>query len=718
MATALYRRYRPENFAEMIGQQHVTEPLMAALRNGKVGHAYLFSGPRGCGKTTSARVLARCLNCAEGPTDMPCGKCQSCVELSRTGGGSIDVVEIDAASHGGVDDARDLRERATYAPARDRYKIFIIDEAHMVTSAGFNALLKIVEEPPEYLKFIFATTEPEKVLGTIRSRTHHYPFRLIAPGTLGDYVEQICQAEGVNLEPGVLSLLVRAGGGSARDTLSILDQLIAGSDGDTVSVQRATALLGYTSAELINETVSALAARDAAAAFKVIERVIQTGQDPRRFTEDLLNRMRDLIVIAATSVEGADSVFRGESQDTLTAMFTQAQAFAPAELSNIADTVSAGLDSMGGATAPRLQLELLIARALAVPSGGATGALPAGSASIPAGTAARQDTQAAAATAPLQTGTPFPAAQPPQQEKQATPHSGASSAGESLNALAATRAFLAESEPDRTAEPAPEAQTSAVSPENAADVRANLKAQMQRIEQAPPSTEFLRDTATAQPETAGADLEGDALYAVWGEVLEELAVGDETVFRAANLAVPLRLKEEKFTVGFRSPHDLQTFRSTAATAVRDILEGALGFTVGFVPQPVAADHPVPPIPGIRDSSEPEEPSPAGNLVTAEALVKAALNAPSANAGKIQAEPVDSADPAEQIAAPQPPATDRSPAIQPQPAQQEQAQHEQTQQRVVTENESDDTTEKANALPDIERYGEAVVRQILNPTVLD
>jgi len=363
VVTALYRRYRPETFAELIGQSQVTDPLRTALRTDRVNHAYLFSGPRGCGKTTSARILARCLNCAEGPTDTPCGVCASCVELSRDGGGSLDVVEIDAASHGGVDDARDLRERAIFAPARDRYKIFILDEAHMVTATGFNALLKIVEEPPEHVKFIFATTEPEKVIGTIRSRTHHYPFRLVPPAQMLEYVQQLCDSEKVTVEPGVLSLVVRAGGGSVRDTLSLLDQLIAGSEGTVVEYERAVALLGYTHGTLLNEAVEAIGQRDNAAVFGAVDRVIQTGQDPRRFVEDLLERLRDLIIVAATA-DHAAAVLRGIPADELTRMAQQAASFGQAELSRTADIVNAALTEMTGATSPRLHLELMVARIL------------------------------------------------------------------------------------------------------------------------------------------------------------------------------------------------------------------------------------------------------------------------------------------------------------------------------------------------------------------
>ncbi|OOP62589.1 AAA family ATPase [Arthrobacter sp. SRS-W-1-2016] len=363
VTTALYRRYRPDSFADVIGQEHVTEPLMTALRKNRVNHAYLFSGPRGCGKTTSARILARCLNCAEGPTDTPCGKCNSCVELARGGSGSLDVIEIDAASHGGVDDARDLRERATFAPVRDRYKIFIIDEAHMVTSAGFNALLKIVEEPPEHIKFIFATTEPDKVIGTIRSRTHHYPFRLVPPEPLMQYLELLCQQENVPVAPGVLSLVIRAGGGSVRDSLSVLDQLMAGAGPNGLDYELAVALLGYTHASLLDDVVEAIAASDSATVFRAVDRVIQTGHDPRRFVEDLLERFRDLIIVQAMP-ESAQAILRGMPADQIARMRSQANNLGAAELSRAADVTNTALTEMTGATSPRLHLELLCARIL------------------------------------------------------------------------------------------------------------------------------------------------------------------------------------------------------------------------------------------------------------------------------------------------------------------------------------------------------------------
>ncbi|MEU6550796.1 DNA polymerase III subunit gamma and tau [Streptomyces sp. NPDC046915] len=360
---ALYRRYRPESFTEVIGQEHVTDPLQQALRNNRVNHAYLFSGPRGCGKTTSARILARCLNCEKGPTPTPCGECQSCRDLARNGPGSIDVIEIDAASHGGVDDARELREKAFFGPASSRYKIYIIDEAHMVTPAGFNALLKVVEEPPEHLKFIFATTEPEKVIGTIRSRTHHYPFRLVPPGTLRDYLAEVCGKENIPVEEGVLPLVVRAGAGSVRDSMSVMDQLLAGAGEEGVTYAMSTSLLGYTDGSLLDSVVEAFATGDGAAAFEVVDRVIEGGNDPRRFVADLLERLRDLVILAAVP-DAVDKGLIDAPADVLERMQAQAGTFGAAELSRAADLVNEGLTEMRGATSPRLQLELICARVL------------------------------------------------------------------------------------------------------------------------------------------------------------------------------------------------------------------------------------------------------------------------------------------------------------------------------------------------------------------
>ncbi len=360
---ALYRRYRPETFAEVIGQDHVTEPLRHALAANRVHHAYLFSGPRGCGKTTSARILARALNCEKAPVAEPCGECQSCQDLARNGPGSLDVIEIDAASHGGVDDARDLRERAFFSPVSSRHKVYIIDEAHMVSSQGFNALLKLVEEPPPHLKFIFATTEPDKVIGTIRSRTHHYPFRLVPPKLLGEYLLSMCDSEGVTLESNALPLVVRAGAGSVRDTLSVLDQLLGGAGPDGVTYDLAVQLLGYTPDSLLDEAIDAFAADDGSTVFGVVDKVIESGQDPRRFAEDLLQRLRDLVIVAAVP----DALSTGLLEvpgDRAERLRSQAAGFGPSELTRAAEVVNTALVDFRGATAPRLLLELMCARIL------------------------------------------------------------------------------------------------------------------------------------------------------------------------------------------------------------------------------------------------------------------------------------------------------------------------------------------------------------------
>ncbi|MFD5247597.1 DNA polymerase III subunit gamma and tau [Amycolatopsis sp. NPDC058340] len=363
MALALYRKYRPATFAEVVGQEHVTDPLRTALAAGRINHAYLFSGPRGCGKTSSARIMARSLNCAKGPTPDPCGECNSCRNLAPEGPGSVDVTELDAASHGGVDDARELRDRAFYAPADSRYRVFIIDEAHMVTTQGFNALLKIVEEPPEHLIFIFATTEPDKVLPTIRSRTHHYPFRLIPPSSMRELLERNVAAEGATVEPAVYPLVIRAGGGSARDTQSVLDQLLAGAGPDGVDYSRAVSLLGVTDVALIDGMVDALAADDAAAVFGTVERLAEAGHDPRRFATDLLDRLRDLVMLRSVPDAGERGLVSAPD-DELKKMKEQAGKLEPATLSRYADIVHNGLLEMRGATSPRLVLELLTARML------------------------------------------------------------------------------------------------------------------------------------------------------------------------------------------------------------------------------------------------------------------------------------------------------------------------------------------------------------------
>ena len=364
MSLALYRKYRPSVFADVIGQEHVTVPLSNALESGKTHHAYLFSGPRGCGKTSSARIMARSLNCEKGPTPTPCGTCQSCTDLVANGPGSIDVIELDAATHGLVDDARDLRDKAFFAPVQSKYKIYIIDEAHQLGPGAANALLKVVEEPPAHVIFIFATTEPEKLISTIRSRTHHYPFRLVPPGTLGEHLEKVCAAEGVKVAKGVIPLVVRASGGSVRDALSVLGQLLAGADKDGVSYEIAIQLLGFTDGALLDDAVDAIAARDGATLFKSVDRVIESGHDPRRFTQDLLERLRNLMIVDALDATNASSILRELPDDQLERMRVQAQKIGQASLSRAADIAAEGLTQMRGATAPRLMLELICGRIL------------------------------------------------------------------------------------------------------------------------------------------------------------------------------------------------------------------------------------------------------------------------------------------------------------------------------------------------------------------
>ena len=573
MVTALYRRYRPETFAELIGQSQVTDPLRTALRTDRVNHAYLFSGPRGCGKTTSARILARCLNCAEGPTDTPCGVCPSCVELSRDGSGSLDVVEIDAASHNGVDDARDLRERAAFAPARDRFKIFILDEAHMVTPQGFNALLKIVEEPPEHVKFIFATTEPDKVIGTIRSRTHHYPFRLVPPAQMLDYVQQLSGTEGVEVEAGVLPLVVRAGGGSVRDTLSLLDQLIAGSEGDRVDYERAVALLGYTHAALLDEVVEAIGGRDAPALFAAIDRVIQTGQDPRRFVDDLLERLRDLIVVAATG-EGAGAVLRGIPADEVERMRVQAGSFGSAELSRSADLVNAALGEMSGATSPRLHLELLAARLLVPAMDDAErGAL--------ARVERLERRIGIEGAAPAPAAQPVPAAQPAPAAAQPAPASAKRDVSPEVSA--APPAKPAEVEPPAAKTPEKRHTDEPAAPVAPAAPAAPGEPAAKAAPVGPVTIQQIKDS--------------------WPEILEAVKKAKRNSWLVVFGATPRAYADEVLTLSFRSGNDIDDFRpkqkpgDNVSDHLRVAIEQVLGVRVKFLPRVeanAASPEPAPP----------------------------------------------------------------------------------------------------------------------------
>ncbi|SKA93347.1 DNA polymerase-3 subunit gamma/tau [Agreia bicolorata] len=704
MVTALYRRYRPEAFSEMIGQSQVTDPLMTALRTNRVNHAYLFSGPRGCGKTTSARILARCLNCAEGPTDTPCGVCPSCVELGRDGGGSLDVVEIDAASHNGVDDARDIRERAVFAPARDRFKIFILDEAHMVTPQGFNALLKIVEEPPEHVKFIFATTEPDKVIGTIRSRTHHYPFRLVPPAQLLEYVQQLCDSEGMQVAPGVLPLVVRAGGGSPRDTLSLLDQLMAGSENNTVEYERAVALLGYTHSALLGEVIDAIGVRDAAAAFGAVDRVIQTGQDPRRFVEDLLERLRDIIIVSATtSIEAAGAVLRGVPTDELQAMHHQAQQFGHAELSRTADIVNAALTEMTGATSPRLHLELMVARVL-VPASDDT----------ERGSLARierlerrvgVETSDAPRAAAVQHAAPAPVAAPapaPVAVAEAAP----TTTGQQVAA--------APSAPD--AEPTPEAAPVVASPPH------------------------IEPAAPAQPAVQAGPVTLAQVRDTWPEILDAVQKTKRSAWLVAFTATVRAFENDVLTLEFPSENDVNQFRQQQAPGqgVSEILRQAildlLGVRVKYiarVEQPVASAAPQ-----ANSARSPESPPTAASASEPAVVREPASRPEPARAPQKPAEVTSSwavvaipqSDPAaepvpEEDREPEP--DFREPVFRPAPAAAAQA-PEQAAPAVPTPTFTRGRPETPQARPapaattdsGRQRYGEAVVREILGANFIE
>lgn len=583
MTTALYRRYRPDTFQQVIGQEHVTEPLMAALRANRVNHAYLFSGPRGCGKTTSARILARCLNCEQGPTDTPCGVCPSCVDLATGGSGSLDVVEIDAASHNSVEDARELRERASFAPARDTYKIFILDEAHMVTNQGFNALLKLVEEPPPHVKFIFATTEPEKVIGTIRSRTHHYPFRLVPPPVLEDYLRQLCHSEKVEVGDGVLPLVVRAGGGSVRDTLSVLDQLIGGSDGK-VDYEQAIGLLGFTDISLLDQCVDAIAARDGAACFEVVQRVVSSGHDPRRFVEDLLQRLRDLLILAVAG-DQAQAALGSLPVDQLERMQVQARALGAGQLSRCADMCAAALGTMVGATSPRLQLELLMARLLVVglaqpttaprslPGGGSQGVVGAqgqdgaGRISVGSGRAPEGSGREAARAALQRANMAIPVL----AEAPSGPGVGG---GVGMNVPVAPNAPAAPSVPGSVpgtpsvpagpsaasaASSAPAARSAAAAgPAAAGPATAGSAAQTRSAAQAANSAAV----RPAQGPEAGSSSPSELIRNRWGEVLAKVKAASRVTnaLVGAN-AQPGKVSGETFTLIFASPGLVRSFNS-------------------------------------------------------------------------------------------------------------------------------------------------------------
>jgi DNA polymerase III subunit gamma/tau len=631
---ALYRKYRPATFAEVRGQDHVTEPLRQALRSGRINHAYLFSGPRGCGKTSSARILARSLNCVQGPTPDPCGVCDSCVALAPSGAGSIDVIEIDAASHGGVDDARDLRERAFYAPVAGRYKIYIIDEAHMVTQQGFNALLKLVEEPPPHLKFIFATTEPEKVIPTIRSRTHHYPFRLMAPSVMRDLTEEILNSEGVPFDPAVLPLVVRAGGGSARDTLSILDQLLAGSDEAGIRYDRAVALLGYTDASLLDEIVGAFAAGDGAAVFRAVNRVIEGGHEPRRFATDMLDRFRDLIVLASVP----DAIATGlldTPPDRVEALTGQAERYGLAALTRGADIVSTGLDQMRGATSPRLLLELMCAQVLLPAAATDERSVLARLERLEAGAAAvgaQRPSAAGAGNAHIERTEVTPGPQPSPARGQRPevappgPRQESATAGERTSPAGPASAPSAD-QATVAAPPPSQPQAPASAPRQAPSAPAASAA---AASPAPPKPVAPSPATAAPPASAGKTARGgvttETLIQAWPNVLDAVKAQGRVAAIVIGNASLVSLDEAVLTLRFPRQGDVKGF---ANSRYEDLLKQVINtmFGINIVVRAVAGDTPPPaggrpgpaPVPPAAPPAAPQEP-PGSRLTPAESAM--------------------------------------------------------------------------------------------------
>jgi len=559
---ALYRKYRPATFAEVVGQEHVTEPLSVALSGGRINHAYLFSGPRGCGKTSSARILARSLNCVQGPTATPCGECDSCVGLAPGGPGTLDVVELDAASHGGVDDARELRDRAFYSPASSRYRVFIVDEAHMVTTQGFNALLKIVEEPPEHLVFVFATTEPEKVLATIRSRTHHYPFRLLPPATMRGLLEGICAQEQVTVEPAVYPLVIRAGGGSPRDSLSVLDQLLAGSGPEGVTYPRALALLGVTDVALIDDAMDALAADDGAALFGTVQRLIDAGHDPRRFATDLLERVRDLILLRAVPDAGERGLVEAPG-DVVERMRDEAERIGGATLARYAEIIHSGLGEMRGATAPRLLLEVMCARML----------LPSASDAESAVLHRLERVERRMTITPPTEETAEPAYQRPSQRPAAAPERSAEPAVPTDTAAPAQRAKAAAAEPVAPEPVAPEpVAPEPVAPEPVAPERA-------KPEPVPAVSEPA--TVSAEPGPAPMVVAGQpdaaTVRTVWSEVRAAVRERSRTTEVMLSSATVRRLDGDTLVLSHDSaPLAKRLSESRNAGVVREALRDVLG----------------------------------------------------------------------------------------------------------------------------------------------